>query len=164
MTTALKLSDRITSFQGEYAFLSNMASQHGGLPELRLRMGGLVFGSAEAAYQAAKSLDPDVRRRLAAEPSPYAAKRLGKAVSRGGIVVLRDDWSQIRLEVMRGVVRQKFAHRPYAALLLQTGDAELVEGNTWGDVFWGECRGRGSNWLGKILMETRLALQVHQTS
>jgi len=41
--------------------------------------------------------------------------------------------------------------------LLATGDAELVEGNTWGDTYWGvdSRSGKGENMLGKILMETR---------
>lgn len=36
-----------------------------------------------------------------------------------------------------------------------TGDAELIEGNNWGDTFWGVCNGRGENMLGKLLMEIR---------
>ena len=39
--------------------------------------------------------------------------------------------------------------------LLETGNQELVEGNTWGDIFWGVCNGKGQNWLGKILMMVR---------
>lgn len=40
-------------------------------------------------------------------------------------------------------------------MLLKTGDEELVEGNTWGDTFWGVCKGKGRNELGKILMKVR---------
>ena len=40
-------------------------------------------------------------------------------------------------------------------LLLATGDAKIVEGNTWGDVFWGVCNGVGENHLGEILMKVR---------
>lgn len=44
--------------------------------------------------------------------------------------------------------------------LLNTGEAELIEGNTWGDKFWGavwdkELGWVGQNWLGKLLMEER---------
>ncbi len=44
--------------------------------------------------------------------------------------------------------------------LLATGDRKLVEGNTWGDTFWGVCRGNGKNHLGKILMKIRAELQA----
>lgn len=40
-------------------------------------------------------------------------------------------------------------------MLINTGDAELIEGNSWGDTFWGECNGIGENNLGKILMKIR---------
>jgi hypothetical protein len=44
--------------------------------------------------------------------------------------------------------------------LLNTGDEELVEGNTWNDTFWGCTRKtdgawKGNNMLGKLLMEIR---------
>jgi predicted NAD-dependent protein-ADP-ribosyltransferase YbiA (DUF1768 family) len=39
--------------------------------------------------------------------------------------------------------------------LLATGNAILIEGNTWGDTFWGQCKGEGTNVLGNILMRRR---------
>ena len=41
--------------------------------------------------------------------------------------------------------------------LLDTGDAELVEGNSWNDTFWGVSArtGKGKNWLGRLLMQVR---------
>jgi predicted NAD-dependent protein-ADP-ribosyltransferase YbiA (DUF1768 family) len=52
------------------------------------------------------------------------------------------------------VVKIKFSEPGLGAKLLATGDAELIEGNTWNDVWWGvnEKTGKGENWLGKILM------------
>jgi predicted NAD-dependent protein-ADP-ribosyltransferase YbiA (DUF1768 family) len=44
--------------------------------------------------------------------------------------------------------------------VVPTGDAELVEGNTWNDRFWGVCRGKGRNELGRILMRVRTGLTV----
>lgn len=49
----------------------------------------------------------------------------------------------------------KFAEPGLQAKLLETGNEELVEGNYWGDTFWGVCRGRGENHLGKLLMKVR---------
>jgi hypothetical protein len=49
-------------------------------------------------------------------------------------------------------------------MLLLTGDEELIEGNFWGDVFWGVCNGVGKNHLGKILMEVRSELGGAQST
>jgi predicted NAD-dependent protein-ADP-ribosyltransferase YbiA (DUF1768 family) len=31
----------------------------------------------------------------------------------------------------------------------------LIEENTWGDTFWGICKGQGENHLGRLLMQIR---------
>lgn len=59
---------------------------------------------------------------------------------------------------MRILVEDKFRHYGMRVALVGTGDAMLVEGNTWGDKFWGVCRGEGENQLGKLLMERRAFL------
>jgi predicted NAD-dependent protein-ADP-ribosyltransferase YbiA (DUF1768 family) len=59
---------------------------------------------------------------------------------------------------METLLRQKFAHPELRAKLKETNDAELVEGNWWGDRFWGVCRGEGENHLGKLLMKIRAEL------
>ena len=43
--------------------------------------------------------------------------------------------------------------------LINTGVHELIEGNTWNDTYWGVCKGRGHNKLGKILMKVREELR-----
>lgn len=83
----------------------------------------------------------------------------------GRRVKLRPDWEQVKTAVMEEVVRAKFTQNPdLAALLLSTGDAELIEGNTWGDTCWGvDLRtGRGENRLGRILMKVRAELAAAQ--
>lgn len=48
--------------------------------------------------------------------------------------------------------------------LLETGDAELIEGNYWHDNTWGQCycprckNKIGENHLGKLLMKIRESL------
>lgn len=44
---------------------------------------------------------------------------------------------------------------------LSTGDAELVEGNTWNDTWWGvnATTGKGKNMLGRLLMQVREELR-----
>ena len=39
--------------------------------------------------------------------------------------------------------------------IVDTEDMELIEGNSWGDTFWGVCDGVGENNLGKVLMRVR---------
>ena len=63
---------------------------------------------------------------------------------------------------MEEIVRDKFfRHKDLAEKLLETGDAELVEGNTWKDIYWGvDLKSNyGQNKLGKILMKIRSELQ-----
>lgn len=109
----------------------------------------VAYPTVEHAYQAAKTIDDEERARVAATPSPGRAKRLGKSLT------LRPDWDAVRLGIMRDLLRQKFNHPEYQRMLLATGDAELVEGNVWGDTFWGICDGVGENYLGRLLMQVR---------
>lgn len=141
----------ISSFIGVYRFLSNF------WPAI-VEHEGLTYPSVEHAYQAAKSLDTNERQRIAAIVEPGDAKRAGRALP------LRSDWENVKLRVMEDCVRYKFTHHPeLREKLLATGDAELIEGNTWGDRFWGVCDGQGENHLGKILMRVRAELRADAT-
>lgn len=61
---------------------------------------------------------------------------------------------------MYDICRAKFEQNAdLRCKLLTTGDAMLVEGNTWGDTVWGVCQGKGENRLGKILMRVRKELR-----
>lgn len=133
----------ITSFTGEYRFLSNFYRV-----DVELGRDGDVYPTVENAYQAAKTTDRSERIPFRS-CTPGQAKRMGRRLE------LRPDWEEVKVDIMRHLLRQKFASGPLARLLLATGDAELVEGNTWNDTFWGVCRGKGRNMLGKLLMETR---------
>jgi hypothetical protein len=136
------MSNPIDSFNGEYRFLSNFYPA-------KLRVLGIPYQNSEAAYQAAKTLDIS-QRELLSNVEPDQAKRMGRKI------VLRSDWSLVvKLEVMELCLRAKFMDPKLSSLLTDTGDRELIEGNHWGDTFWGVCRGEGTNYLGKLLMEVR---------
>ena len=110
---------------------------------------GFVYPSTENAYQAAKSLDHDIRRKFL-NISPSKSKRLGNAIN------IREDWEKVKINVMRKVTKQKFMTGSFLAeKLIQTGNKELIEGNNWNDTFWGVCNGVGKNKLGILLMERR---------
>lgn len=136
----------IDSFQGQHRWLSNFWPS-------AVALDGLWYGSVENAYQAAK-VPPSHRGSFRHDCSPGQAKRLG------GSFPLPADWEQRKVGVMRALLRDKFSSGSLlAARLLATGDAPLIEGNTWGDRFWGVCYGVGQNHLGRLLMERRAELQ-----
>lgn len=139
----------ISEFSGQYRFLSNFYPAEVDFEDA-------TYPTVEHAYQAAKTLDVAERQCVRRARSPGAAKRLGRKIT------MRPDWDAIKLEVMRRFVRQKFyTDSVLAGWLCATGDQELVEGNYWGDTFWGQCPvGVGFNHLGKILMEVREELRV----
>lgn len=90
----------------------------------------------------------------------FAPLAAGEAKKLGRTVVLRPDWNEVKVSIMRNVLALKFRQNPdLREKLLATGEAELIEGNHWKDTFWGVCNGVGENWLGKLLMELREELK-----
>lgn len=73
----------------------------------------------------------------------------------------RRDWDEIKVGVMRAILRAKANQHEYVRRkLLATGDRELVE-NSWRDDFWGWGLNRdGQNMLGKLWMEIRAELRA----
>lgn len=140
----------ITSFRNHYAFLSNFYP-------CRVLLDGIAYGSVEHAFQAAKTLDRAERERIRQLASPGDAKRAGRRLT------LRPDWDQVKLQVMKQLVWQKFTDPALRDRLLQTHPCPLIEENTWGDRFWGVCGGVGENHLGRILMEVRAELLRRET-
>lgn len=134
----------IDSFRAEYAFLSNFYP-------CPISYKGNVYPTLENAYQAAKFQDPRTRGAFVNCP-PGIAKRKAR------FYVRRDDWEDVKVTVMGALLREKFspADNPeLCKMLLSTGSRKLIEGNTWGDTFWGVCNGQGDNMLGVLLMQVR---------
>jgi N-glycosidase YbiA len=133
---------KITSFQGEYRFLSNFYPAFVYYSELK-------FPTAEHAYVAAKTTNQILREEISKIKHPAEAKKFGR------IIELRNDWEKVRLYEMRKILESKFSDTALWLKLQETAPAYLEEGNTWGDRFWGVCNGIGQNHLGKILMSIR---------
>ena len=153
----------IDSFSGEHAFLSNFADCPNGiyLPVVETRYGQeqLRFPTVEHAYVAAKTQSAEERETIAELATPGKAKRFGREM-----LLIRPDWEYVRLRIMRRLLTQKFAvGSDLAQRLIDTGDARLIEGNNWHDVFWGACScgccPEGSNHLGTLLEERRELLR-----
>jgi len=135
--------DKIDKFTGKYRFLSNF------YPSV-VRVEDTYYASVEHAYQAYKTND-------IAERQPFANFKLtaGEAKKLGKKLTLRPYWDEIKDDIMYILILRKFQNPTLCQSLLETGDSELIEGNTWGDTYWGVCQGKGQNKLGKILMEVR---------
>lgn len=134
----------INNFRGKYFFLSNFY-------EADVSFGSYTFKNNEAAFQAQKDTSST---KDFINLNPSQAKKLGRHVR------LRKDWEQIKDSIMFEIVTNKFsASESLKEKLLATGTEELVEGNTWGDKYWGVCNGVGKNKLGKILMQVREGFQ-----
>ncbi len=132
----------ITQFMGPTRWLSNFAV-------VTIEYEGVTYFSTEVAYQASKTLNIKARRAMARLATPGGARHVG------GVLQLRPDWDEVKLKVMEDITRLKFSQEPYCSQLLATGDEQLIEGNNWGDTFWGVCKGKGENNLGKIIMKIR---------
>lgn len=154
----------IDEFQGKYRPLSNFWYKDVYLPDDKL-----IYPTNEHAFQAFKTLDLDRRKIIHAAESPSIAKALGRDKD----TKLREDWNIMKRRIMLHLIVIKFQYSDMTDLLLGTGQQKLVEGNTWHDNYWGVCycqsctqeRAKenpklGSNWLGRLLMHTRLGLQV----
>src|SRR5262245_17852360 len=140
--------DKIDRFQDGHRWLSNFWLVH-------IPFEGHIYASVEHAYVAAKTLDESEREHVRTLSNPGSVKRFGRKLT------LRDDWEDVKLSVMEDLLRMKFRQERLRMLLLSTGEAELIEGNTWGDRFWGQDpQGNGHNHLGKLLMKLRAEYRV----
>lgn len=145
--STLSRANVIDRFNGDNKFLSNFYAS-------TFFYEGKKYATVEHAYQAAKSHDPIEQEEIRRAVSPSQAKKMGRSVK------LVDGWDDIKAKVMLDLLRIKFQNPFLRHLLLQTGDAILIEGNTWHDVYYGVCRcdkcgWQGQNVLGKLLMSIR---------
>ena len=133
----------ILKFQGETRWLSNFQ-------EAEFEYLGVTWKTTEHAYQALKAVNTREFIAILNCDTPGQAKRLGQAVK------LDPLWESIKIRVMKEVNFAKFSQNNWLLdMLIETDGADLIEGNTWGDTFWGVCGGVGENNLGKILMNIR---------
>lgn len=134
----------IKEFKNQYFFLSNFY-------ECPVYYNKLVFCNAEAAFQAQKVIDEKEQYKFI-NLNASQARKLGKTI------VLREDWEEVKDNIMYEIVKRKFTvNKELQQKLIGTKDEELVEGNWCHDTYWGvdSKTGIGKNKLGKILMKVR---------
>jgi ribA/ribD-fused uncharacterized protein len=135
----------VLEFKGDYEFLSNFYPS-------KVYYEGAQYPTVEHAYQAAKTNDLSQREKILKASGPGGAKKIGQSVA------MRKDWEDVKIKIMKDLVRQKFENRRLRINLLGI-DGIIQEGNFWGDTFWGICKGKGRNELGIILMSIRSELR-----
>jgi ribA/ribD-fused uncharacterized protein len=157
----------ILGFDGPTRFLSNFADSE-------IEMYGILFPTVEHAFAAAK-LNPNggvyTRAEVLAEMQviadashPREAKRLGRRRSWKGKPFMRPDWDAVKNDLILTLIRRKFSDPVLRAKLLDTGDAELFELNTWDDRIWGVVEKDGlligRNLLGQMLTQVRAEIRA----
>lgn len=144
--------EKISGFFKAYRFLSNFHS-------CGVYYNECHYTSSEAAFQAAKSLDPKVHKAFT-QLTAATSKKEGRNIK------LREDWEEVKDQIMLDIIFSKFNNDELADLLINTGDAVLEETNHWGDTYWGvdSETGEGKNKLGKILMIVRAVIKDRKTS
>lgn len=148
------MTDIIDSFTGVNKIYSNF------YPVI-VQFEGLNYPTVEHAYVASKSKEHFFRKLIVALP----ASKAGLAKKRGRTIRLRGDWKDVQIDIMHGLLCQKFKQEPFRTKLLATSDAKLIEGNFWHDNHWGNCSCDncknidGQNWLGRLIMDIRSQIE-----
>lgn len=133
----------------DFGFLSNFAPY-------QIFIDGLIWPSSEHYFQAAKFFNEEIRAKIRQLNSAMDAATEGRKRSNN----IREDWDEIKIDVMRRAIKAKFfQHHDIMQKLLATGEAKLIE-HTINDNFWGDGgNGTGKNMLGVLLMELRQNLE-----
>jgi ribA/ribD-fused uncharacterized protein len=125
-----------------------------------IRVKGMMWATSEHYFQAQKFAGTEREQEVRFAKSPSVAARLGRSREHP----LRPDWETVKDTIMREAVLAKFIqHADLRQILLDTGDAVLVE-HTANDAYWGDGGdGSGRNMLGQILMSVRDELQATES-
>lgn len=108
--------------------------------------------TSEHYFQAKKFETKEHEETIRLLDNPSKAAEMGRSHE----FPLRKDWEEIKDEIMRRAVFEKFAqNEKIKPILIATGEQEIIE-NTTSDYYWGcGINGDGTNMLGKILMDVR---------
>lgn len=157
----------VKEFKDSYSFLSNFY-----VFETSIQYAGFYWTSTEVPYQYSKF---DLWRMMYHEgrtstPPPYevleefennfVSPSKSKKLSRNNKMPdeVRQAFDNIKDDVMLVLISSKYSSNEYLKTrLLNTKDYELVEGNWWGDDYWGYSfkTNSGLNKLGKLTMKIR---------
>lgn len=138
------------STQSEYGCFSNF-SRHS------FHLEGRKWATSEHYFQAQKFINSaDHMEKVFQAKTPREAAKLGRDRSSP----LREDWEQVKDDVMKRALYAKFKqNKDILVILLSTGNKYLIE-ETTDDYYWGcGTEKMGLNRLGTLLMEVRELLR-----
>src|SRR5687767_5891479 len=122
-----KPSRSITAFRGPHRMLSNFWV-------CKVKYAHELYPSVEHAYQCQKTMDWQWHTRIETALSPLIAQREGRKAP------LIEGWDRMKVRVMHDILIEKFKQNEECRdVLMATKGVDLIEGNNWGDTFWGEC-------------------------
>ncbi len=111
-----------------------------------------LYPTSEHAYHTEKFEDEGLKEQIRSARSAHDAIKLAHT----NTDKYRSDWDDIKLNIMKEILRAKTNQHPYVQKkLLESCGKELIE-DSWRDSFWGWGPNKdGKNWLGKLWMEIR---------
>jgi ribA/ribD-fused uncharacterized protein len=113
---------------------------------------GKIWPTSEHYFQAKKFEGYHYEEEIRLAKSAALSAKMGNSRE----YPLRDDWNEVKEDIMYEAIYAKFTqHKDLLALLLQTKDAILIE-HTTNDSYWADGGdGKGKNRLGVLLMRLR---------
>ncbi len=137
----------ITRFVGQYAFLNPTWIT-------RVFYQGEIWTSAEAAFQATKTDDSEIKKKIFYAQTVQQVKKIGETIT------VTDEWINKQINIMKEITYAKFSqNKVLCNLLLQTEKEKIVYHDSENNTFWGVYNNFGYNHLGLILEQVRDQLQ-----
>jgi|GEM_PF-317991 len=135
----------ILFYEHDFYIFSNFSS-------FALDWKGKRYITSEHAYHSEKFKDEPLKEEIRQCRSAHDALKLAHTHKNK----YRSDWDEVKLSVMKEILREKVKQHPYVKKkLLDSGERELIE-DSWRDDFWGwGPKKNGRNQLGKLWMEVR---------
>lgn len=140
-----KEKEPIGFYEREYYVFSNFSA-------FAIMWKGNFCLTSEHAYHTEKFEDEDLKEAIRKTMSAHDSQKL----SHEHRDRYRKDWNEVKLGIMKEILREKVRQHPYILKkLIESGDRELIE-DSWRDDFWGWGPNKdGANHLGKLWMEVR---------
>ena len=146
----LDTEKQILFYENEFYVFSNYSS-------FAIEWKGKLYPTSEHVYHSEKFDDEGLKEQVRNTRSAHDSQKFAQA----NVDKCRKDWNDVRLGIMKEILRAKVAQHPYIKKkLLQSGNKELIE-DSWRDSFWGWGENKdGENHLGKLWMEIRAELSA----
>jgi hypothetical protein len=117
---------------------------------------GIEYKTSEHYYQSKKFLKKEDELEVINSATPSLCAKIGRDREK----TLREDWEEIKDDIMYNALKLKFSQNFFIKnILLSTAEEELIEDSPV-DSYWGcGSDGLGKNMLGKLLMKLRQELR-----